>query len=327
MATELDYTFTAMGSDVRLLIGDRLLASAPPPLEAADRERAFVWEFSDRLSRFRHDSELSALNRCRFAVVRASPLLRAAVNAGLWAAERSGGLVDPTLVRALERSGYDHSLDGIEPGSLEDALAHAPPRRPARPHPSARWRRVAVDNRAGTIARPPGVMIDTGGTGKGLCADAVALRLASYTRVVVDCGGDIAIAGVGAQLEPYAVDVQHPLTLQSMGSITLTRGGIATSGLNVRIWRRADGSYAHHLLDPSSGSPAWSGLIAATAVGPSALEAETLSKMALLLGPSGARRVLGEHGGVIVRDSGEFETIGPLTWRAAPRPMHELPVS
>ena len=127
-------------------------------------------------------------------------------------------------------------------------------------------------------------MIDTGGTGKGLCADAVALRLARYTRFVVDCGGDIAVGGVGAQLEPYEIDVEHPLTLRSIGSIKVARGGIATSGLNVRIWRLPDGGYAHHLLDPSTGSPVWSGLIGATALGDSALEAETLSKMALLLG-------------------------------------------
>ena len=34
--------------------------------------------------------------------------------------------------------------------------------------------------------------------------------------------------------------------------------------------------------------------------------------MALLLGPLGARRVLAEHGGVIVHDDGEVEGIGPL---------------
>ncbi|MGZ4182586.1 MAG: FAD:protein FMN transferase, partial [Solirubrobacteraceae bacterium] len=219
MPTELDYTFRAMGSDVRLLIGDRLLASAPPALEAADRERAFVWEFSDRLSRFDADSELSAFNRDSRRVVRSSRLLRAAVTAGVWAARLSDGLVDPTLVRALQRIGYDHSLDGTEPVSLQQALAQAPPRRPARPDPSARWRRIEVDDQAGTIARPPGVMIDTGGTGKGLCADAVAFRLRGYSRFVVDCGGDIAVGGVGAQLEPYEIDVQHPLTLDTIGSI------------------------------------------------------------------------------------------------------------
>ena len=315
--TELDYTFQAMGSDVRLLIGERLLASAPPPLEAADHERAFVWEFSDRLSRFLPDSDLSALNRNPRASVLAPPLLRAAVRAGLWAAQRSGGLVDPTLVRALERSGYDHSLDGVEPASLQEALAQAPPRRAARPDPAARWQRVTVDDQAGTITRPPGVMIDTGGTGKGLCADAVAIRLAGYTRFVVDCGGDIAVGGVGAQLRPYEIDIEHPLTRRSIGSIKVARGGIATSGLNVRLWRREDGGYAHHLLDPHSRSPVWSGLIGATALGGSALEAETLTKMALLLGPEGARRVLAKRGGVVVHDNGEVEAIGCVAGQIA----------
>ncbi len=308
--TELDYTFQAMGSDVRLLIGERLMASAPSQLEAADHERAFVWEFSDRLSRFRPDSDLSALNRNPRASVLAAPLLRAAVRAGLWAAQRSGGLVDPTLVGALERCGYDHSFDGVEPASLQEALAQAPPRRAARPDPAARWERVTVDDQAGTITRPPGVMIDTGGTGKGLCADAVAIRLAGYTRFVVDCGGDIAVGGVGAQLRPYDIDIEHPLTRRSIGSIKVARGGIATSGLNVRVWRREDGGYAHHLLDPSTQSPVWSGLIGATALGGSALEAETLTKMALLLGPEGARRVLAKRGGVVVHDTGEVEAIG-----------------
>jgi thiamine biosynthesis lipoprotein len=117
---------------------------------------------------------------------------------------------------------------------------------------------------------------------------------------------------VGAQLEPYEIEVQHPSTGESIGRIKLDRGGIATSGLNVRIWRRRDGTFAHHLLDPSTGQQAWTGLIGATALGASALEAETLSKLALLRGPDGARRVLAEQGGVIVHDSGEVETVGPL---------------
>jgi thiamine biosynthesis lipoprotein len=246
------------------------------------------------------------------------------VSAGLWAVRRSGGLVDPTLVRALERSGYDHSLDGVAPASLREALAQAPARRAARPNPSALWRRMIVDDEAGTITRPPGVMFDTGGTGKGLCADAVAVRLAGYTRFVVDCGGDIAVGGVGAQLDPYAIEVEHPLTGRSIGSIEVARGGIATSGLNVRIWRQANNAFAHHLLDPSTGSPAWTGLIGATALGDSALEAETLSKMALLLGPDGARRVLAGHGGLIVHDSGEVEAIGPVAGRIAATHVPEL---
>jgi FAD:protein FMN transferase len=265
MSTQVDYTFHAMGSDVRLLIGPRLQRTAPPPSDAAERERAFVLEFARRLSRFRPDSELSALNHDPRRAVAASPLLRAAVRAGLWAAERSGGLVEPTLVRALEHAGYASSMDGATPASLSEALAGAPARRPAQPNPRSRWPEVSVDEAAGTIVRPVGVMLDTGGTGKGLCADAVACRLAGYTRFLVDCGGDIAVGGLGAQFEPYEIDIEHPLTGRAIGRIRLERGGIATSGLNVRIWRRQDGRYAHHLLDPSSGQPAWTGLIGVTA--------------------------------------------------------------
>src|ERR1044072_8185899 len=115
MTTQLDYTFHAMGSDVRLLIGAPLLPTALPPLEAADRERAFVLDFAQRLSRFLFDSELSALKRAERFVVPASGRVRAAVRAGLWAAEQSDGLVEPTLVKALERVGYAASLDGAPP--------------------------------------------------------------------------------------------------------------------------------------------------------------------------------------------------------------------
>ncbi len=312
MSDELDYTFQAMGSEVRFLIGAPLLPTTPPPLQAADRERGFVLDFAHRLSRFIPDSELSALNRDPRPSVPASQLLRAAVQAGLWAAERSDGLVEPTLTEALERVGYVGSLADEEPGSLTDALREAPDRRPARPNPRSRWREVTVDDAAGTIDRPPGVMLDTGGTGKGLCADAVAYRLGGYTRFLVDCGGDIAIGGVGAQLRPYEIEVEHPLTGQSIGRLRLDRGGVATSGINVRIWRRADGSFAHHLLDPSTAQPAWTGLVGVTALGESALEAETLAKMALLGGPDGARQALAEHGGLVVHDSGEVEMMGPI---------------
>jgi thiamine biosynthesis lipoprotein len=327
MTIELDYTFQAMGSDIRLLIGERLMRTAPAPLDAADRERDFVWDFGDRLSRFRPDSDLSALNRDPRRVVPAPLLLRAAVTAGLWAAQRSDGLVDPTLVRALETSGYDRSLADTAPASLREALAGAPPRTPAAPHPAQRWREIEVDDAAGTITRPPRVMFDTGGTGKGLCADAVALRLSGYTWYVVDCGGDIAVGGVGAQLHPYEIAIEHPLTGRAIGSIEVARGGIATSGLNVRIWRRAGGGFAHHLLDPSTGAPAWTGLIGATALGPSALEAETLSKMALLLGPDDAREVLAEHGGVIIHDSGDVEAVGPVSGRLGAAARAELTLS
>lgn len=312
MSAGADITFRCMGSDIRLIVGPPLDPRVPDPWTAVQRERDYIEDYARRLSRFREDSELCALNAAPEAEVPASPLLRAAVRAGLWAAERSGGLVDPTLVGEIEAVGYEASQEGTRPASLIEALASAPPRSPARPGLDARWRQVHVDDERGLVVRPPGLRIDTGGTGKGLAADAVAHRLGGYSRYVVDCGGDIAVGGVGMQLEPIEVEVEHPITRRCVHRLSLRAGGVATSGMNVRIWRRGDGSYAHHLLDPATGSPVWSGIVGATALAPTALEAETLSKLALLTGPEGAREALAEHGGLFVRDDGEVELVGPV---------------
>ncbi|HEY8304356.1 MAG TPA: FAD:protein FMN transferase [Solirubrobacteraceae bacterium] len=317
MSAPCDITFRSMGSDIRLIVEAPLLGRLPPPLEAARAQRLYVEDFAARLSRFRADSELCALNRDPREEVPASILLRTAVSAGLWAARRSGGLVDPTLVDEIESVGYEGSQEGRAPASLTQALEGSPALAPARPNTRALWRSVEVDDERGLVRRPQGVRIDTGGTGKGLAADAVAHRLRGYTRFVVDCGGDIAVGGVGCQTQPLDVEVEHPLTGEPIHTLRLTGGGVATSGLNVRIWRREDGDFAHHLLDPSSGQPVWSGLIGATALAPSALEAETLTKIALLSGPMGARVALAEHGGLMVHNDGEVELVGTPRRRRA----------
>jgi thiamine biosynthesis lipoprotein len=280
--------FASMGTTVRLL------APAGAPLEALRRG---IEALAARLTRFTPDSELSAVNADPRPVVPASPLLRHAVAAALLGARRTGGLADPTLLGALEDAGYAASRVGVEPASLRDALRAAPARRPAAA--GGRWREVAVDHAAGTIARPPGLRIDLGGSAKGLAADWAARQLAAHGRFAVDCGGDVRLGGTH--------DVQVRGTDETL---RITDGAVATSGLDRRVWQRADGRYAHHLLDPGTGEPAWTGLIGATALAPTALEAEALAKAALLSGPQRAPAVLAAHGGVLVHDAGLVERVG-----------------
>jgi thiamine biosynthesis lipoprotein len=304
--------FDAMGCDIRLIVGEPIDPSRPAPQHAAADARRWLADFDARMSRFRPDSELCALNRDPRESVPSSALLRATVSAGLWAAHQTGGLVDPTLTDDLERSGYASSLAGTAPAPLDEALRSAPPRRPAGRSPAGRWRLVEVDDDARVIRRPAGVRLDSGGAGKGLAADALAHRLSGYDRVAVDCGGDVRVAGAATRAEPFDIEIEHPLTHEPAHAFRLGDGAIATSGLATRIWRTPDGGYAHHLIDPATGAPAWTGLIQATAIASSALEAETLSKAALLSGPDAAREILAPFGGALVHDSGELELVGAL---------------
>ena len=290
-------TFACMGCEIALDVADPAAARAA---------RRLLERMDERLSRFRPGSELSRLNRDGRETVPASALLRSAVRAACWSAERSGGLVDPTLLSAMTAHGYTASLAGVTPPSLCAALAAAPARRPARAHPAARWRAIEVDDEGGTITRALGLGLDTGGSTKGLAADAVAHLLDGHAAYVVDCGGDLRIRAP----RPIAVAVEHPLTGAAAHTLEIAAGAVATSGLRRRLWRRRGGGFAHHLLDPATGEPAWTGVIQATALAPTALEAETLAKSALLAGPLAARRLLAGRGGVLVLDDGSVEPVG-----------------
>jgi thiamine biosynthesis lipoprotein len=305
----VDHRFASMGGTARVT-----LESGAHPQAALERHaaaiRGVIEDVEAALSRFRPDSELSALNRDPRAAVPASPLLRHLALTVRAAGARSGGLVDATLLGALERQGYTTSRAGVAPAALDDALAAAPPRRPARPHPARAHAGVGIDER-GRVVRPPGLRIDSGGLGKGLAADLAAMTVPTGIRYAISCGGDLALGG-GSLPSPWEVVVHSARTGAAVHRLPVRMGGVATSGLTSRLWRRPDGAYAHHLIDPSTGEPAWTGLVAVTAVAVTTVDAEVLAKTALLSGPERARTLLGRRGGVLQHDDGRVEIVaGP----------------
>jgi len=86
---------------------------------------------------------------------------------------------------------------------------------------------------------------------------------------------------------------------QQYGSFEITNGAAATSGVASRIWLNESGRPAHHLINPSTGQPAFTGLVAVTAKAPTALQAETLAKQAFLSGLQRAEILLSKEGGLI----------------------------
>ncbi|MBV9193293.1 MAG: FAD:protein FMN transferase [Solirubrobacterales bacterium] len=269
--------------------------------------RTRLLEWHRQFSRFEADSELSRLNRDPRPTVPVTPLMRRILEAGVAAARRTGGLVDPTLVAEVEAAGYAAHLE--RPGAaLAELLARAPARTPAGAHPAAGWQAVDVDRRAGTVSRPPGLRFDSGGIAKGVFADELATLLSDHDAFVVDCGGDLRLGGRARVARE--VHVASPFGDAVAQTFRLSGGGIATSGIGKRSWLTPDGRPAHHLIDPRAGAPAFTGIVQATAVAPTATEAEVLSKAAILSGPGRAERVL-IGGGVIVFDDGSISVIDP----------------
>ena len=155
------------------------------------------------------------------------------------------------------------------------------------PAPAPGWWQVRLDRDDHTVAIPAGVHVDLGATAKALAADrsAVALPRALGCGVLVNLGGDVAVAGT-APTGGWAVGIAPRCTtpLDSVDQVVAVHaGGLATSGTTARAWVR-NGRVVHHIIDPWTGEPArpvWS-LVSTTA--PSCVEANAWSTAAVVWG-------------------------------------------
>lgn len=297
---EASDSFACFGGTCRVHVGGEGAREAV----AVAKRSLLAWH--DRFTRFDPQSELSRLNADPRDVVPVTPLMARFAASVAYAAELSGGLVDATLLDELERAGYCGTLG--TPLDLPSALGLAPVRRPAT---GRRSPTIEVDFGTLTIRREPGTRLDGGGLAKGLFAD-VAETLRGRPSFAVACAGDLRIGGAARR-----VDVASPFDGRILHSATLTDVGVATSGIGRRSWLDGDGRPAHHLLDPASGRPAFTGVVQATAVAPTALEAEVRAKAAVLSGSDAAAAWL-PYGGVIVFDDGTHHTQGSPPCSDAP---------
>jgi FAD:protein FMN transferase len=275
-------TFPAMGTTATVLVAvsDRTILRAVG--EAVEAEVAAM----DRAaSRFRTDSELTRVNRAAGGPVAVSPLLLEAVEVALRAARLTGGMVDPTIGKALRLLGYDRDfarLDRI--GSPVELQAEA----------VAGWQLLTVDRRAGIVRVPAGVELDLGATAKALAADRAAAAAAQAVReahhdgpvgVLVSLGGDVATDGP-APPGGWSIRVtdDHAGPIDEPGqTITIIGGGLATSGTTVRRWQRG-AVVCHHLIDPATGQPAATCWRTVTVAAATCVDANTASTAAVILG-------------------------------------------
>jgi thiamine biosynthesis lipoprotein len=277
-----------------------------PPHVAARAAKRRLLSWHERFSRFDPASELSQLNADPRPDVPVSTLMARLAEVILEAARATDGLVDSTLVAEITAAGYDGDLRTSLPLGL--ALRLAPPRAAAARRANPAWETVSVDFLAGVVHRPPGVMLDSGGVAKGLFADLLSDVLATHASFAIDCGGDMRLGGTAGVRRP--VDVAGPFGGPPLHTFALAAGGVATSGIGRRSWLDHRGRPAHHLLDPATGRPAFTGIVQATAAAPTALEAEIRSKAALLSGPESAHRWLPD-GGVLVFDDATHQILDP----------------
>lgn len=255
----------------------------PASLEAAGRTALAVFSAVEATcTRFRPESPLMALNRTPDRWHKAPPLLLAAIVEAQRAHDRTGGRVDPRVLRSLLDLGYDRTLPF---GREEVRLVGRPATRAPRVHGGAfrpRFRPATGEVRLGPEP------IDLGGIGKGLAVRWAGEALARVTPdFLVEAGGDGTCAGEAPGGGPWLVGIEDPRsgpgTSEPLGVLALTDRSFATSSTRLRRWS-ADGRPVHHLIDPRTGRPGGKGMAAVTVVGNDPARAEAWSKALFLAG-------------------------------------------
>ncbi|MEU2286413.1 FAD:protein FMN transferase [Streptomyces sp. NPDC013178] len=275
----------ALGTTVRVVVTDPSLLESCNLLLA--RQLA---EVDAACSRFRADSELTALDGTAGRPVRVSPLLAEALYVALRAAETTDGAVDPTVGSAMHAIGYDRDFTLVR----ED---DRPVRLTVRRAPG--WRRVTLDRTTGTVTVPDGVRLDLGATAKAWAADRAARMLARTAGcgVLVSLGGDTAVAGEppsdGWQIRVQDVTgpVDETPARGPYATVGLHSGGLATSGTTARRWRRG-GQELHHIVDPRTGLPVRSPWRTVSVAAATCAEANAASTAALVEGAGAERRLI-----------------------------------
>jgi thiamine biosynthesis lipoprotein ApbE len=208
----------ALGTSLRIVVSD------PERLDVATAAvEGVVRAIDETCSRFREDSEISALHRNAGRETQVSPLLMLALRAAMRGARLSGGAVDPTVGTAVRTIGYDADFGKV----LENG---APLRLVVMPVPG--WQHIRLDEARRTAFVPEGVELDLGSTA-------------------------IAVAGEAPQggWVIQASDSSDDPVVEGAETIAIRAGGVATSSSTVRCWWRG-GVALHHIVDPATGLPA-----------------------------------------------------------------------
>ena len=284
------------------------------PLGLAAAAEAFdlIDELEDQLTVYRNHSEISDINRTAFgADVSVEARLFQLLSHAAVLTRQTQGTFD-IATGALTKAWGFYQRSGQVPTVAERSAAMQ----------RTGMRHVILDAARQTIRfRRQGLELNLGGIGKGYALDRAA-ELLQTTRSIDSAllhGGTSSVRAVGyppGHAAGWVVALKHPDDESKiLGNITLNNEALGTSAATYQYFEYK-GHRLGHLLDPRQGWPA-EGNRQATAIAPTAAEADALSTAFFVMKPDEIRLYCLQHphiGAVILSP----DVAEPLTWNLQP---------
>ncbi len=259
-------------------------AYGPNGEAAVEETEQAIYQMEALLSRTQEQSQVAALNRSAGEVVELDPQLQELIQAASRYSRETGGAFDITIAPVADAWGFTTDTHQVpEPEVLTELLGHVG------------MEHVHLEGTAGTV--DAGTEIDLGGIAKGYASDQVAQIYTAHEipQGMVYLGGNVLVWGRRPDGELWRVGIQDPADPENpdafVGILQLEDAFAITSGGYQRFFEE-NGTRYHHIIDPSTGYPAESGLLSVTVVAPveegRGAMCDALSTALFVLGEEGA---------------------------------------
>ena len=255
---------------------------APDVGQAQAAVQAILAGIDQAVSTYRPDSALARFNAaaagtCMDMPAEAIALARYAQQL----AQESDGAFDVTLLPALEAWGFGHGP------SPRPAPASAPTPQ-ALQALRARTGMAHLRVQGSQLCKSAPIHVEFNSIAAGYAVDRVAqwLQEQGVGSYLVEITGEMKAAGRKPDGTPWRIAIEAPLDNQRQAQhiVSLDALALSTSG-DYRNWHEIGGQRQGHVLNPRTLSPVRHALASVTVAAPSALQADGLSTLLMVLGP------------------------------------------
>ena len=151
--------------------------------------------------------------------------------------------------------------------------------------PLVDYTQIQYDAATGVVTLPEGMEIDLGSVAKGYAGQLAAqmLRNSGVESALLNLGGNVQTVGTKPDGSPWKIGIKDPQGEDAMMVLSVEDQAVVTSGGYERYFEQ-DGQTYWHVMDPSTGHPADSGLISVTIVGDEGVVCDGLSTALFVMG-------------------------------------------
>ena len=153
------------------------------------------------------------------------------------------------------------------------------------PLPLVDYTQIQYDAATGVVTLPEGMEIDLGSVAKGYAGQLAAqmLREHGVQSALLNLGGNVQTVGTKPDGSPWQIGIKDPQGEDAMMVLSVEDQAVVTSGGYERYFEQ-DGQTYWHIMDPSTGHPADSGLLSVTIVGKQGIICDGLSTSLFVMG-------------------------------------------